>query len=113
MVPAYPTEPELAGPIPRAVRYRDGWAVGCGMWFVRLFILPHTLAGVFMLGLAVWSTAVYLGVWLFGEEYPGAVVQKVERPGSKGRTTYTVEYEYTVAGRVHTGRASLSQAEYQ
>lgn len=112
MSPDHPIEPELAGPTPRRVRYHTR-GTGCGLWFVRLFILPHTIAGVVLVGVALWSTGVYLGVWLFGTEYPGAVVKKSERRGSKGKMSYTVEYEYMVAGRLHTAQVSVNADEYR
>jgi hypothetical protein len=49
-------EPELTGPTPRAVGYRDGCATGCGLWFLRLFTLPHTIIGIAVLCSALWST---------------------------------------------------------
>ena len=112
MTPDHPIEPELAGSTPRRVRYRTRGA-GCGLWFIRLFILPHTVAGVVLLGVALWSTGLYVGIWLFGDEYPGAVVKKSERRGSKGKWFYTVDYEYMVAGRLHTGQVSVNADEYR
>lgn len=106
-------EPELAGPTPRRVRLRGGLGAGCGLWFIRLFILPHTLAGVFILGQAVWGTGLYFGIWLFGDEYPGAVTNKSARPGRQGKTVYALDYEYMVAGQLYTGRASVNAEEYQ
>src|SRR5262245_42386386 len=113
MVPKHTVEPELTGPTPRATCYRDGWGAGCVLWFVRLFLLPHALAGVIILGMALWSTGLYLGIGLFGDEYEAAVVKKSERRGSKGKVFYSVEYEYMVAGRIHTGQVSVSAVEYQ
>jgi hypothetical protein len=113
MTPTHAIEPELTGPTPRRVRYRDGWATGCGLWFIRLFILPHTLIGIGILGAALGATGVYVGVLALGTDCQGAVVKKEERPGSKGKTYRYVDYEYMVAGRVHTGRVTMSEVDYE
>jgi hypothetical protein len=113
MIRPHTIEPELTGPTPRPVRYRDGWATGCGLWFVRLFILPHTIAGVVVLATAIGSTGVYLGVWLFGTEYQGQVAKKSEQRGSKGRLNYNVEYVYMANGLLYIGRVSVNADEYQ
>jgi Protein of unknown function (DUF3592) len=106
-------ESELNGPTPRAVRFREGWGAGCAIWFVRLFILPHTIAGVFILVMAVRSTGLYLGVWLYGTEYQGQIVKKYERPGSKGRISHIVEFEYMVNGGLHTATESVDVDVYR
>ena len=62
---------------------------------------------------ALWSTGVYVGVLAFGTDYQGAVVQKTERPGSKGKTYRTVGYEYMANGRLSTGQVSVNADEYQ
>lgn len=108
----HPIEPELTGPTPRRVCYRTRGA-GCGMWFIRLFLLPHTVVGVCAIGVALAFTGLYLGVWLFGDEYPAGVVKKEERRGSKGKRIYAVEYEYTVAGRPHTGEVTVGADEFR
>src|SRR4051794_10637986 len=113
MTRTHAIEPELTGPTPRGVRYRDGWATGCGLWVVRLFLLPHTIIGIGALVVAMWSTGVYVGVLAFGTDCPGAVVRKTERPGSKGKTYRYVDYEYTANGRLYTGRVSVDADEYR
>ena len=79
-------EPELNCPTPRSLRYRGGFGAGCSTWFVRLFMLPHTLAGLFLLGTAMVSTGVYIDVWLFGADYDGQIVKKAiaRRQGQQG-----------------------------
>jgi hypothetical protein len=111
MTDGHPIEPELTVPTPRRVRYRDR-GTGCGLWFVRLFILPHTIIGAGALGAALTFTAMYLAVWLFGDEHPAGVVKRSEQRGSKGMH-HTIEYEYTVAGRPHAGRVSVNADQYR
>jgi hypothetical protein len=113
MTRTHAIEPELIAPTPRTVRYRDGWATGCGLWAVRLFLLPHTVIGLGALVVALWSAGVYVGVLALGTNYPGQVVKKEERPGSKGKTYRYVDYEYTADGRPYAGRLSVNADEYQ
>jgi hypothetical protein len=113
MTRTHAVEPELSAPTPRRVRYRDGFAAGCAVWFVRLFVLPHTIIGVGILGTALWATGVYVGVLAAGTDYQGAVVKKEERPASKGRTYRYVHYEYMVGGQLHTGQVTMSGADYE
>jgi Protein of unknown function (DUF3592) len=113
MTRTHAIEPELAAPTPRTVRYRDGWATGCGLWVVRLFLLPHTIIGIGALAAALWSTGVYVGVLAFGTDFQGQVVKKEERPGSKGKTYRYVHYEYMVDGRLHTGWVTVSGVDYE
>ncbi len=40
---------ELQRPAPRPIRRRGGAMGGCGLIFIRLFILPHMIAGVVLL----------------------------------------------------------------
>jgi hypothetical protein len=104
-------EPELTAPTPRRVKYRDGPRAGCGLWFGRLFLLPHTLAGAFILVMAVATTVQYLRVLTFGVECDGRVVRKTETKGGKG-THYGVEYAYAVGGVEHAGRVTVNRNEY-
>src|SRR3954447_20568940 len=112
MTRTHATEPELTAATPRGVRYRDGWATGCGLWAVRLFLLPHTIIGVCVLVAALYATGLYVGVLAFGTDYPGQVVKKEERPGSKGKIGRYVDYEYTANGRRYTGRVLVNADEY-
>jgi hypothetical protein len=110
-------EPELSLPVPRPVRRRGGWTAGCGIWFLRLFILPHTIAGAVMLGMAILLTLAWIGVALFGVEMQGHVVSKNEShsPKSKSRpktTTYTLNYNFTVDGRHYGGSTPVTAQEY-
>jgi hypothetical protein len=99
-------EPELAQPPPRPVQRRGGWQSGCGLWFLRLFLLPHTLAGVWLLAMATASTVLWVGVLLLGTEVAGNVVRKTEHRSRKGGVYREVEYSFLVDGVEYTGKVS-------
>src|SRR4051812_5374910 len=104
-------EPELNASTPRAVRFRDGFRTGCGIWFARLFILPHTVAGVFILWLAIIATVNYTRVWWFGDEQEGRITKKVQTK-SKGGLNYKFAYEYRVGAVTYTGEARTSEDRF-
>jgi hypothetical protein len=104
-------EPELDSPVPRRVGYRDGVATGCGLWFVRLFILPHTIVGVSLLCIAIGSTGLFAAVGLFGGTYDGKVVRKEIRRYKSGQTHH-LHYVFVVDDREYTGEASVSQQRF-
>jgi hypothetical protein len=106
-------EPELTQPVPRPTRRRGGMAVGCGLWFIRLFLLPHTLGGLAILFAAVVGTFSYLGVALSGVEMEGRITRKTEVKARKGKKiTYTLYYAYTVEGLEYAGNDTVSKEEY-
>src|SRR6185295_8970710 len=92
---------------------RGGWSVGCGLWFLRLFILPHTLAGIFILASAVGSTLIWLAVALFGTQIEGEVVNTTATQSRKSRSvTYSLVYHYTIAGEKYRNSVSISAEDY-
>jgi Protein of unknown function (DUF3592) len=104
-------EPELNQPVPRRLTARHGWDHGCGLWAVRLFILPHTLAGPFLIFLALSRIVLCLGVLLAGTDVEGRIVRKIETQGKKG-PHYSAEYVYTVDGADYTATTSMGVEEY-
>jgi hypothetical protein len=103
---------ELATPPPRMIRHRDGWGAGCGLWVIRLFILPHMLVGLWLLGTALTTTVHYVRVLAVGVECEGHVVKKTAEKGSKGHIYYWVDYAYPVNGVVHVGRVRVDEDVY-
>src|SRR5262245_32613943 len=101
-------EPELNSPIPRRVGYRDGVATGCGIWFIRLFILPHTIGGIGFLCLAIGSTGLFLAVGLFGTTYEGRIVKKDDTRAVKGTKHWYVQYTYDVDGQAYWSEVQVS-----
>src|SRR5262245_1404365 len=92
-------EPELTHPLPRSTRRRGGWSAGCGLWFLRLFILPHTLTGIFILASAVGGTLLWLAVALFGTQIEGQVVRTTATKSKKSQSmSYSLQYDYPIAG---------------
>jgi hypothetical protein len=93
----------------RRVRMRPGQ--GCSIWFVRLFILPHTLAGLFFL-FAMPASVVWA---VFGTDHTASAERLWATTSSKGRTMYHVAYGYdeTPAGPRHSSDATVSADTYQ
>jgi Protein of unknown function (DUF3592) len=110
-LPEYTLEPELTTPPPRRVRAREGCGHGCGLWGVRLFIMPHTLAGVFLASQAVSAILIYLGVLFVGTEVEGRIVKKTATPGKK-QTYYEVEYVFTLNGNDYADKRGVDAEDY-
>src|SRR6187200_2771919 len=109
---AHDLEPELNQPVPRRARPREGGcAYGCALWPVRLFILPHTLAGPYLIFMALSRIVLCLGVWLAGSDVEGRIVRKMETPGKKG-PHYSVEYVYTFDQADYTATVSMHADEW-
>jgi hypothetical protein len=75
--------------------------------------LPHTLAGLFLVGAALAATVQYARVLAFGAECDGRVVGKTATKGGKGGMHYAVEYAFVVNGTERAGRASVNQEGYE
>jgi hypothetical protein len=105
-------EPELNQPPPRAVRYRDGLNVGCGLWAPRLLILPHTIVGIGALSVALYFTALFIAVGLFGADYEGKITKKDDSRAVKGTKYYYAKYEYTVVDQQHNAEVEVSAERY-
>lgn len=88
--------------LPRAVRKRD--AASSFVWLIGLFILPHMLAGVVMVGNVMVSTANALA----GADAQGRVVRTRIGPGGRGGQLHHVEYSYPSARGELTGQRSFS-----
>lgn len=109
---AHEPEPELNQPIPRRVTPRPGGCgYGCALWPVRLFILPHTLAGPFLIFLALSRIVLCFGVFIAGTDVEGRVVRKMQTQGKKG-VHYSVEYVYTVDQADYSANVSMDAEEY-
>jgi hypothetical protein len=98
--------PELARRPPRPVRRKSGMLGGCGLVFGRLFIMPHTIAGIVLLAMVPLTIA----EMFFGTVQHGAIIAKWTTYSK--RTNYHLRYTYVVAGRTQTAERSCSQAEY-
>jgi hypothetical protein len=102
--------PDDLPPPPRAVRRRagHGWFIGC----THLFILPHTLGGIFLLGLLAVTVAGLVSVTFFGSEIPGRIVELQARKGKRG-TNYYVSYRYQVGDSFHQLEVPIDADGYQ
>jgi Protein of unknown function (DUF3592) len=104
-------EPELDQPLPRRVRARERYAYGCGLWFLRLFLLPHTLVGLWLIFKAASWILLSVCVLLAGQDVDGRIVRKVVTQGKKG-PYYSADYVYPVDQIEYEGKVSLEANEY-
>jgi hypothetical protein len=79
---------------------------GPQLWFIRLFILPHTFAGVFLLGQTLLAF-----LWLVGGDDTIGRITRAWTEQHKG-TCYYVAYQYDI-GTVHSDQTSISESLYQ
>ena len=93
--------------LPRPPRVARG-GVGCGLWFLRLFIMPHMCVGVALF--AFWILTVIATV--FGTETSAVVTKTHVTKGSKGGTNYSIDYRYSVDGQSYTNSSSVEHHIY-
>src|SRR5690349_9866845 len=98
--------PELAKRPPRRIRRRDGALGGCGLIFGRLFIMPHTIAGIVLLCMVPLTFT----EMFFGAVHQGQVIGKWTTYSK--RTNYHLRYTYDAGGKHRTAERSCSQKEY-
>jgi hypothetical protein len=80
---------------------------GCGIWVMRLFILPHMCVGVWLLIQAMLTVG-----WFFaGNDVAGQVTYGWALP-SKKSTAYEVEYRYPDGTTQGRAQASVSRDYY-
>jgi len=96
---------------PRRVRRRS-WTSALGRWFVRLFVLPHTIAGVVVAGMVIgWP------IWkVFGHVYTAQVTAAhVNTSRSKGKThtSYVVDYAFDLPGTRRTNHTSVTPQRFR
>ena len=108
---AYTIEPELLDPPPRPVRLRNRLEAGCLVGCLQLFILPHTIAGFFILYQFGSAAYFYVAVRESGVDVEGRVTRKVETPGRK-HTSYHIDYAFTKDGEEHDGQVYVSPETY-
>jgi hypothetical protein len=104
-------EPELDQPTPRRIAAREGCAYGCGLWAVRLFCLPHTLIGPWLIYQAVRAVVLSLGVLVAGVDVQGTVTRKTETQHRKG-PYYSADYVFTVDSTQYSAQTALNADEY-
>jgi len=92
---------------PRRVRRRH-WYNGVGVWFTRLFILPHILVGAGLAlaipGRAIWRVA--------GTDIDGVATQISIHHSSKGGTSYSMTYNYRWNGIVRSASRSINSTQF-
>jgi hypothetical protein len=92
---------------PRRVRANLRGAIG--LWFLRLFILPHTLIGIGLLVNVPWTL-----LWAVAHsKLPATVIRGEVHTSSKGGTSYKLYYRYRVGEHWLDGSDGVSQAVYQ
>lgn len=106
-------EPELLETAPRRVKFRDGYKAGCGMWGIRIIMLPHTIIGVGFLVLAVGTTLQFFAVALLGTNCEGKIVKKDDSRSVKKSPRYYLLYEFTLDERIHTGEVQVDVEQFR
>ena len=103
--PMTPEPPASLPPPPRGLRRRArlGWSPVLSLWFLRLFILPHTIVGIGFIGAGLFGFV----VWLFGTDVSGHITELKTSRGKRGETYY-VHYAYAVDGIDYPGRLEVS-----
>src|SRR5215472_10519475 len=91
-------------PPPRSVR----GGVGCGVWFVRLFTLPHTLIGIGLL-LNIPLTILWA---LAGTELPATILRGETSTSRKGGVSYTLHYRYAAGGQSFENSDGVGEGIY-
>jgi hypothetical protein len=91
----------------RRFRVRERHA---SLLLARLFILPHTLIGLFLLlfvmpGVVLWAAA--------GDDHIAKVTRIWTDRGSKGRTRYNAAFTYTLATGPRPSKEIITSAQYQ
>lgn len=105
MESTHTVEPELLGTLPRMVRRKKRHAgPGC----IRIFILPHVIAGIGMI--AYFLFLAYMAA--AGEEVTGRVVAASEGTDDDGDPVYTLEYRYRAGGGDYRGSSTVSCETY-
>lgn len=92
-------------PPPRTVRGK----LGSGIWFGRIFIIPHTLIGI---GILIYW--IFTALWVFfGSDISGSVIKAEIRYSSKHGDKYELTYQFIAGGKMKYRTDSVSYAFYQ
>jgi|GEM_PF-3054807 len=99
------------GPPPRQFKRKSN--VGgnriASSWIPRIFMLPHTLAGLGLLG---WTLFLF-ATFLVGKSYPGSIVSRNDCHRSSKNTSCKITYEYLVEHTVVRNELSMSVSDYE
>jgi hypothetical protein len=91
-------------PAPREVKRRAG--AQFGLWAIRLFILPHTLFGIALLG-----AMLFLPIWQLCGTESMAPATRAWASSTRRSTNYQVEYVDPVTGKLRQ-RGGLARVEF-
>jgi hypothetical protein len=75
-------------------------------------MLPHTIAGIVILCVAIASTGLFVAVGLLGNTHDGKIVRKDDTRSTKGNRHYYVQYQYEVDGGHYSGEVKVSKEHY-
>lgn len=91
---------------PRRVRSSGGKG---GLWFGRIFTLPHTLIGVGVTGYFL-----FMVLWaLAGSDIPGVVTDTEITHSSKSGDHYYLKYQYQAGAETKAGSGGVSEGVYE
>jgi len=81
---------------------------GCGLWFMRLFILPHMCIGVYLISQVVLTMLVAA----FGTDGTAVVTNTRTTHSAKHGTSYLVDYQFSVNDQLYTDSGTVSAQTY-
>jgi hypothetical protein len=103
--PRFTTSAKLLPPPPRRVHGR----LGGGLWFTRIFIMPHMLVGIGAAGFLV-----FMLLWrLFGTDLPATVVGTDISHSSKHGDSYKLNYRFEAGGETRFDSDTVNYSVYQ
>lgn len=94
-------------PLPPPPRRVHG-GPGCAIWFMRLFILPHTLIGIGLIGYFILTVLAAA----FGTDITATVTKAHTEHRSKGGMNYHVDYTYSADGRQYTNSDNVGASTF-
>lgn len=96
---------------PRSLkRTSDGVGISGGMsWFVRIFMLPHTLIGIALLVFPF----LYIGNIVIGTDVPASVIDKYTHVDDEDGRKFDVEVAYDWDGKKNYKKFSATRSEYE
>jgi len=103
--PRFTTSAKSLPPPPRRVHGR----LGGGLWFTRLFIMPHMLVGIGAIGYLV-----FLLLWhVFGTDFPATVIDTKVSHSSKHGDSYILNYRFEAGGETKFDSGTVGWSVYQ
>jgi hypothetical protein len=103
--PHFASSAKLLPPPPRRVHGR----LGGNLWFIRIFIMPHVLIGIGVVGYLI-----FLLIWrMFGTDFPATVTDAKVSHSSKHGDSYVLYYRFEAGGQTRLDSDTVGWSIYQ